>query len=173
MIRKTAAALIAGVALALAPTAAMAYVPTPTGGSTATLAPGGSAVFSFNGFEPGENVLFTLEGEGVGPGNLAGTTSVTKEADADGAAAATVTLPEDATGTYVLSAEGEASGDAGDITIDSGVSASAGGTGSSASGGALPGTGPADNTALVAGAAVLLVAGAGAVVVASRRRTDA
>lgn len=173
MIRKTVAALVAGIALALAPTAAMAYTPVPSGGSTATLVPGGTATFSFTGFQGGEMVIFTLTGENGAGATLAGTQSLSKEADAEGGVDVTVTLPEDAVGTYTLTAEGQTSGAESSIVIDSGVAADGGSEGASAGDDELSGTGPADNTALIAGAAGLLVVGAGAVLVAARRRTDA
>lgn len=181
-ISKAAAALAVAIAAVFAaPAVASAYTPTPAGPETITITPGGTVPVQFTGFEPGEQVTFTLTGEGVGPDNLAfvsfavTSTSVTKDASEDGAATATVTLPDDATGTYTLAAVGSESGAAEPVTIA--LAAPAGGDGGtddgSAGGPALGDTG-FDGDALLGlwvGGGVLVLAGASIAVATSVRRT--
>lgn len=110
---KIAAVAIAVAAIIAAPAAASAagYTPAFVDGPT-TIAPGGSGVFTFDDFSAGQSVVFTLSGEGVGPGNLASVktavtnTSVTKTANSSGVASVEVILPANATGTYTLSVGG-------------------------------------------------------------------
>lgn len=164
---------IAVAAVFAAPAVASAYIPSPESGPT-VLAPGQSALYSFTGFVPGEIVIFTLTGEGVGPENLArvaaaatDSTSVEKEADADGEASATVTLPEDASGVYTLTAVGAESGAAEPVTIR--VAA----TGGDDDGTTLPVNG-FDGDQLLGlwiGGGVLVLAGASIAVATSVRRS--
>lgn len=179
-ISKAAAALAVAIAAVFAaPAVASAYVPSPVGPGTITVTPGGTVPVQFTGFEPSELVTFTLTGEGVGPANLAfvsfavTSTSVSKTASDDGAATATVTLPDNATGTYTLAAVGAESGAAETVTIA--LAAASGGTddGGSAGGPALGDTG-FDGDALLGlwvGGGVLVLAGASIAVATSVRRT--
>ncbi|AZS44877.1 hypothetical protein [Microbacterium oleivorans] len=174
-ISKAAAALVvAAAAVFAAPAVANAYAPSAPANTDVIVAPGAPVTLPFSGFEPQENVTFTLTGEGVTDASLAfvafaaGTDSTTevKEANEDGTAAAVVTLPDNASGTYTLSAVGETSGAANeDVTI---TVAATGGTG----GGVLPNNG-FDGDALLGlwvGGGVLVLAGASIAVAASVRR---
>jgi LPXTG-motif cell wall-anchored protein len=165
MIRKTIAAVVAGIALAMAPVAASAYVPVIPGG-VIYMTPGVPVVIGFaeGTFVPGESVSLALTGENATGATLAGVQTFSKDAEANGSVIVTVTLPEDATGTYTLTAtQGEVSES---ITLEVEAEAGAGGD-------ELSDTGAEDNTVMIAAAAGLLVLGAGAVVVATRRRTNA
>ncbi|OUZ10505.1 hypothetical protein BHE97_07015 [Aeromicrobium sp. PE09-221] len=173
---KIVAAFAAALALVLVPAAANAeYTPGGPAGGAVIIAPGGSATIPFTGFEPNENVTFTLTGENAAGATLASlatvvnSTSTTKAADANGAASVTVTLPENATGTYTLTAVGSESGASAEALIE--VGSSGGGGGDRDRDGGLPDTGSTDSStiALVAGAA-LLVAGLGVAGVAVRRQ---
>lgn len=160
MIRKLIAIVAAAVALVAVPTAASAYTPVPPSGTTTTIPAGGSATFVFD-FSGTGTVQYTLTGEGVGPGSLAATTSLEKAAGES----VTVSIPEDGFGTYTLT--GVLGSETVSVAIETGEEAPA------AAGEELSETGASDNTALAVGAAGLLVVGAGAVIVAARRRTDA
>ena len=173
---KFVAALVAAAALILAPTAANAeYTPGGPAGGAVIIAPGGSAVIPFTGFEPNEAVRFTLSGENAAGATLASlatvvnSTSTTKNADANGAVSVTVTLPANATGTYTLTAEGLSSGAIAEALIEAG--SGGGGGGDRDRDGGLPDTGSTNSStiALVAGAA-LLAAGLGVAGAAVRRQ---
>ncbi|GAA1706959.1 hypothetical protein GCM10009808_26220 [Microbacterium sediminicola] len=100
---KIAAVVIAVVALVAAPTAAMAYTPVPSGGTSTTIPQGGSATFLFEEFTTG-TVTYTLTGEGITGANIAAVKTAVTSASVSKAAGetVTVTLPTDATGTYTL-----------------------------------------------------------------------
>ncbi|TXK19504.1 hypothetical protein [Homoserinibacter sp. GY 40078] len=162
--KKLIAAAALAVALVAAPAAsamaAPAYVPVgPIDGPT-TIVPGGSATFNFGSFSPNETVVFTLTGEGVGPGSLAtagarsvvGSVSVQKEAAEDGSVAVEVTLPEDASGEYTLHGTGQTSGVEAEsvIAVDGGTAGDGGGT-------ASPGDGADSDLGWVIWVAVALV----------------
>ncbi|MDT3316697.1 hypothetical protein Q9S71_07645 [Microbacterium sp. KSW4-11] len=182
-ISKAAAALAVAIAAVFAaPAVASAYTPdTPV---PSALVPGVPAPFPVPAgtFVPGETVTFTLTGEGVGPDNLAfvafavSSASVDKTATADGGAVATVTLPEDATGSYALTAVSESGASFAFPAV--GVAAAAGGDGGGtddggAGGPALGNTG-FDGDALLGlwvGGGVLVLAGASIAVATSVRRT--
>lgn len=177
-ISKAAAALVvAAAAVFAAPAVAsadVAYTPTAPGDGTVTIAPGESGTFPFSGFEADETVTFTLTGAGVTDESLAfvalsastDSTTEVKTANDDGVASATVTLPDNASGTYTLSAEGETSGAADDVTI---TVAATGGAG----GGGLPSTGFEGDAllGLWVGGGLLVLAGASIAVATSVRRT--
>ncbi|MCK6079070.1 hypothetical protein KZX37_00385 [Microbacterium sp. EYE_5] len=179
-ISKAAAALVvAAAAVFAAPAVASAdvadgYTPSAPGDGTVTIAPGESGTFPFSGFEPNETVTFTLTGAGVTDDSLAfvalsastDSTTEVKDANDEGVASATVTLPDNASGTYTLSAEGETSGAADDVTI---TVAATGGAG----GGGLPSTGFEGDAllGLWVGGGLLVLAGASIAVATSVRRT--
>ncbi len=173
---KFVAALAAAAALILAPTAANAeYTPGGPAGGAVIIAPGGSATIQFTGFAANENVNFTLTGENAAGATLASlatvvnSTSTTKSADANGAVSVTVTLPDNATGRYVLTAVGSESGAQAEAIIE--VGTSGGGGGDRDRDGGLPDTGSTNSStiALLAGAG-LLAAGLGVAGVAVRRQ---
>lgn len=150
-IKKTATVIAAAFALALGgATAANAYVPAPQGGTTVTLAPGGTGTYTFQNFVPGEVVTFSLTGESANSATLAAasartaveTKTANKTASASGEAAVAVTLPSNASGTYTLSATGADSG-----TASSSITISV-----AASGGGLPNTGADVSPVIVWGA---------------------
>ncbi|HCJ49724.1 MAG TPA: hypothetical protein DHW40_10420 [Microbacterium sp.] len=174
-ISKAVAALaLAAAAVFAAPAVASAYTPVAPGG-TVTIAAGGSATLSVNVSalpDIDTTVTFTLSGQGVTGASLAriataadASTSVTKPVSAP---EAVVTLPEDASGTYTLAAEGTQSGtDLKPITIQ--VAA----TGGEDDGGVLTPTG-FDGDQLLGiwvGGGVLVLAGASIAVATSVRRS--
>jgi hypothetical protein len=116
MIKKVlATAGIALVAFFAAPVAANAqYGPAPSDDSI-VLTPGGTTTVPFAGFEPSEEVSFTLTGENGAGATLAvfraaiSSTSTTKTASTEGTTSVAVTLPTNATGDYTLVATGESS----------------------------------------------------------------
>jgi len=114
MIKKALAG--AGIALALliaTPVAAnAAYVPaSDIVVSDSTPAPGQAVTVSFEeNFIAGEQVRFSVTGEGAVTIAAITTASVTKAADANGTAVAVVTPPANATGTYTVTATGVTSG---------------------------------------------------------------
>jgi hypothetical protein len=114
MIKKALAG--AGIALALliaTPVAAnAAYVPaSDVVVSDSTPAPGQAVTVSFEeSFIAGEQVRFSVTGEGAVTIAAITTASVTKAADANGTAFAVVTPPTNATGTYTVTATGVTSG---------------------------------------------------------------
>lgn len=173
--KAAAAVAIAAAAVFAAPAMANAYTPnTPDAGSV-TIAPGGAAIVPFTDFLPGESVSFTLTGENGAGATLAfakfvvNSTSLTKNAAADGSVSVSVTLPSNAAGTYTLT--GTAASGSATANIDSGV-ALAGGTGGAGGAGSLPATG-GDSDALLGiwiGGGALVLAGAAVAVGATVRR---
>ncbi|MDN3311638.1 hypothetical protein QWJ90_11920 [Microbacterium oryzae] len=126
-----ATAAIAG-ALALgSPIAASADVNNYTPSSeteSVQIAPGQTQTIAFDGFQPNEDVTFTLTGEDASDATLAiivkaavESISTTKTADADGSASVEVTLPANAVGTYTLTATGAESDATATTTIQTGV----------------------------------------------------
>jgi len=105
-----ASASVAAALLLAAPVAAQAYV--PTGPNTVTVTVSSNGPVPVQGFQPGTTVTFTLVGRGVTGANIATanlpvtSASVTKTADASGAATAVVTLPANPSGPYTLAASG-------------------------------------------------------------------
>lgn len=174
-ISKAAAALaLAAAAVFAAPAVANAYTPVPVDGEV-TLTPGAPATIGFTGFNPNEGVTFTLTGENAAGATLALITaasddvqSITKEADEDGDASVTVTLPENASGDYTLTAVGDESGTAAEP-----VEISVAATGGDDDGGVLTPTG-FDGDQLLGiwvGGGVLVLAGASIAVATSVRRS--
>jgi len=150
MIRRPVLVAAAAVALALVPSAAMAY-DAPGYGTTvsdATPAVGSAFSLTVTGVDPGAVVTLKVAGK-----------SYTATANANGAATFTVTLT--AVGTYTARAyvNGALVSDE-VVTVVSGASAGA----------ELSSTG-FESAGLAAGAGVLVLAGAGAVLVAKRRRS--
>lgn len=169
---------LAFTALILAPTAASAqYTPTGPGDGTVTAVPGEPITVTFSGFEPNEDVRFTLTGENAAGATLASLAAVVnsqtlvKPANANGAVSVTVTLPANASGQYQLTAEGLSSGASAGTTI---VVAGAPGTSGTNRNGALPATGGDSSTtmALVIGG-VLLVGGLAVATTSIRRQRQA
>lgn len=151
-------------ALALTPTAALAYAPTPTADNV-TVTVGTPITIVFNPvFIAGETVNVTLTGINGSSQTLASvgavsSTSTSTAADASGAADVTVTLNDSASGSYEVTAVGATSGETDTVTVT--VASTAGG----GSDDALNPTGM-DSAALglwVGGGALLL--GGGAVLV--------
>ncbi len=105
--------------------------PAGSGSGPSTVAPGTPATFVFRGYQPGETVEFTLQGENASGASLAlvraavdtKTTRVT--AGSDGTAKATVTLPASARGSYTLRAVGLSSGTTGSVTFSVALPATA------------------------------------------------
>jgi hypothetical protein len=116
MFKKTlATAGIALVAFFAAPVAANAqYAPAPSDDAI-VVTPGGTTTVPFAGFEPSEEVSFTLTGENGAAATLAvfraaiSSASTTKTASTEGTTSVAVTLPTNATGDYTLVATGETS----------------------------------------------------------------
>lgn len=159
---------VAGIAgaLALTPTAALAYAPTPTGDSV-TAAIGAPVTIVFDPiFTPGETVELSLTGingasQGLASAGAISTATATTEATAAGSADATVTLNSDASGSYQLVATGSQSGATDEVTIT--VASTGGGAGSDDDGLAATGVDTAALGLWVGGGALLL--GGGAVLV--------
>lgn len=173
---KVLAAVAMAFALVFAPISANAYTPTAPDGGERTVAPGASFTVTFTGFEPGESVFVTLTGEGIGPANLAAlkaaptSASVNKVANASGNVPVSVTIPESAQPgeTFTVLAEGELSGSA-TYTIFIEDASGSGGDESDEATGSLTRTDGSLSPAILAGGAVLLLAGAGIVLVARRK----
>jgi hypothetical protein len=166
---KLAAVAIAVAAIVAAPAAAHAYSPVAPGGGT--VAPGGTTTLAYE-FAPLETVTFTLTGENAQGATLAAVKTVVnskvlvKDANAEGDVTVTVTLPSNATGSYTLTAVGEASGAASPVTLTA-VAGAAGG-------GGLPATG-VDSASLMGvwiGGGVLLLGGLAVTVFAVRRQRE-
>ncbi|WP_062077785.1 LPXTG cell wall anchor domain-containing protein [Demequina globuliformis] len=174
MNRSVIAAILAGFLMLFGAPAASAYTPDAPAGDTITAVPREAFTVSFTGFREGD-VLFTLEGVNAEGADLAGVQTFIKPANAQGNVDVTVTLPANAEGRYTLTGEQDGV-DAVAVAINVASSAPTGneGTGASAGGGAddLPVTGGTHNSALVASAAALLVAGAIALVLSARRRSN-
>jgi hypothetical protein len=139
--KKTIAALALAVfAVFAVPTAAnAAYVPDDSVTvSDSTPAPGETVVVAFAdaAFAGSEEVSFAVTGEG--PITLSvfkaavETQTIVKTADADGSVSVNVKLPEDATGSYTVTATGLSSGNIGSATLT--VSAADAGAAASKSG---------------------------------------
>lgn len=177
-----ASAALAGALLLAAPVVAHAdpqdYPPTGPGVQSRTISEDGPQ--DFGGYAPGSPVDFTLTGVGVTGSNIATaglavtSASVTKFADASGAATAVITLPEPQVGTYILTAAGTA---ADGSSIGSSTVVGSGGSGTSAGGttdasDSLPATGMDANSLLGfwVGGGALVLAGATVAVVATARR---
>ncbi|HET8958368.1 MAG TPA: LPXTG cell wall anchor domain-containing protein [Microcella sp.] len=166
MLKKFAATGVLAAALLLgAPAAgAMAYVPTPVGGSS-TVAPGGSLTLAYEGFAANSQVLFTV----AGPTSvtLAVDTTTTKTTNAQGEVELAVTIPSTAAAgsTYTVTANG--SGAEQSLTQTATITVAA----ADADAGGLPVTGAADTGAIVWFGLGALALGAAAVsVVAVKRR---
>ena len=169
--RTVASAVLAG-ALALSPTVAFAYGAsdyTNTGtASDTTPAVGESFTITVTGPASTPVVLTITSNPASLPDSaitIAGTRSLTKNTDAAGNAAFTVTLNQAGTYTAVVT-----DGVSGEVlsTQTFGVAAGAGGT-AAASGSDLAVTG-SSTLPLALGAGALLIAGAGGVVYAKKRR---
>lgn len=173
-----ASALLAGVLLLAAPAVAQAdpqnYPPTGPGVQSREI--GSDGPQDFSGYEPGSPVTFTLTGAGVTGANIATagiavtSASVTKFADASGAATAVITLPEPRVGSYILTAAGTPSGGGASTGGGSAGGSNAGGTTDAS--GSLPATGMDANSLLGfwVGGGALVLAGATVAVVATARR---
>lgn len=156
---------LATVAFLAVPTAAMAY-DAPGYDSTVndpTITAGQSVTVTTTGADAGESLTLTVTSDPASVSNdaitIAGTKAMAKTATASGTATWTVTLS--ATGTYRLAITDAAGSLVGDETVTvSGTAAAAGG---------LSDTG-FDPTGMAVGAAALIAAGAGAVLVARRRQ---
>ncbi len=156
---------LATVALVAVPAAAMAY-DAPGFNTTVndpTITAGQSVTITTTGADAGERLTLTVTSDPASISNdaitIAGTKALAKTASATGAASWTVTLA--ATGTYRLAVTDAAGALLGDESVTvSGAPAAAGG---------LSDTG-FDPTGMAVGAGALIVAGAGAVVVARRRQ---
>lgn len=161
MLRRSIMAAAAALALIAIPTAAMAYEapPVPVTVSDATPSAGEPITFSVTG-KADEALTLTITSAGDASAiEIAGTKSLTKTADAAGVATFTVKLADG--GNYTLVAT-DASGAVLGTQV---VTVAAGATTAS-----LPQTG-VETGALAAGAGVLVLAGAGAVLIARRRQT--
>lgn len=188
MKRSRYAAVILAIALAMttaAPSAAIAYTPMP---APITQCPPRTVSSSFNTctfvatvtawqqattlvypmFVAFESVKFSLTGRGALSGALAmagprtaETISITKTADASGAASVTFTLPPTASGKYTLTAVGDVTGQVPDVTIDA-----------PAASGTLPATGQdtANLTPAWVGGGILVVGGLLMTTMMARRR---
>ncbi|MFB2586752.1 LPXTG cell wall anchor domain-containing protein [Herbiconiux liukaitaii] len=179
MIKKTLAGVVLAVLAVFAvPAAAQAYVPTPPPG--VTVGPGGTVTVNFTGFEPSEDVSFTLTGESAASATLASVVTavetgpaLVKSADANGAVSVKVTLPKNASGSYTLTATGLSSGAVANafITVTGSGSGSGGGTGAT---GGLPNTGAMDPAlGLWAGGGLLALGAAFVIVLTVVRRQKA
>lgn len=171
------AATIAGGLLLAVPAVAQAYVPVGPDTQTFTITSNGPVPVS--GFTPGAETTFTLVGVGVTGANIAtanlpvSSASVTKVADANGVATATVTLPANPVGTYTLAVTGARAANNGGGTGAGTDAGAAGGGSNNASGStALPATGMDTESLLgiwVGGGALVLAGGAIAVGAKVRR----
>ncbi|WP_188037065.1 LPXTG cell wall anchor domain-containing protein [Actinotalea sp. JY-7885] len=163
--RRIALTVLAAATLAVAPTAAMAYDAPSFNTSTTDATPtvGETFTITTNGTTAGEAYTLTITSNPASISNdaitIAGTKSLTKTATGT-SVSFSVTLT--AAGTYtaqVFDAAGNLVGDE-VLTV----------TAAGAAAGALPATG-FDGVELAAGAGALVLAGAGAVLVARRRQT--
>lgn len=169
---KVLASLVVAGALSLgAPLAAQAYpAPTPTNDTadssvSGSFVPGGTVVVTFTGFLAGEDVSVSLTGAFALDATMASATdietqTVMRTADAEGNLVVTITLPDNAYGTYTVTATGLESG----VVLTETFTIE--GTGA---GGGLAATGAGDLTGLWVGGGALVLAG-GAVVAASAVR---
>jgi hypothetical protein len=177
VIRRTALVSAAAAALVLVPTAAFAYDapgfssdvsdPSPAAGQAIVLTVDGDTAIA------GKTVVLTVTSSPASiPSSaieIAGVASASKVASDAGVAAFDVTLKEAGTYSAVATVDGQAVS-----TFELPVAAAAGTTasGAKASGGALAATG-FDGAGLATGAGALVLAGAGAVMVAKRRQSAA
>ena len=182
MIRRTVLTASAVLALTLAPAAAQAYDapgfettvadPTPATGAPVTV--------SVRGAGAGAPVTLTVTSEPASLSNdsiqIAGTKSLTKPAGSTGVATFAVTFV--AGGTYNAVATDAAGRTLGTevLTVAAPAAPGAAATGGAATGGAAAGAALSetgfDATGLAVGAGAMVLAGAGAVVVARRRQTS-
>ena len=176
--KATAALAVAIAAVFAAPAVASAYPADPdVVDAPSSLAPGESGTVTFDDFAAGETVEFTLTGFNASGATLAlvafaaqDSQTITKEANAQGEAAVSVTLPSNARGSYTLAAVGQDSGESASTTIA--VAATGPGDGGTDPGTALPNAG-FDGDALLGlwvGGGVLVLAGASIAVATSVRR---
>jgi len=172
-------ATIAMAAAIAVPTAANAagYVPASSVTVTGSTTAGGTTVVDFaaGSFAPNETVDFGVSGAtpvtlaAVGSQTIV-TTTETKMADASGATSIRVTFPSNATGSYVLTAVGETSGNVATatFTVSAGaVTSSTGTVAATSSTGGLAFTGSTVPMALVWGASGALGLGIALVAVMS------
>ena len=157
-------ALAAALLLGAPAAGALAYTPTPVGG-TSTVTAGGTVTFSFSGWLPGEPVTITVSGETSV--QLAVDTSITKTADADGEFSLAITAPADAPAgsTYTITATGTGANEAALTQTATFTIAAA-----DADAGGLPVTGAADTGALVWFGLGALALGAAAVTTVTLKR---
>lgn len=115
----------------------------------------------------GEKV--SIAATGAGRPNLsvfkAGTSTIVKAADSNGAVKTNITLPENATGTYTVTATGLETGNVGTATITVAAADSAAGAGSNSADGNLASTGYTAPMLLIWAAAGALLLGVAMVVV--------
>jgi hypothetical protein len=184
VIRRSAIVSAAAATLVLVPTAAFAYDapgfsstvsdPTPAAGTPILLTVDGDSDIA------NKEVLLTVTSTPASMPNsaiqIAGTATKTKVADATGSVGVSVTLSESGTYTAVASVDGET---VSTFELPVGAAAAAATTAAAATpaakaaaatGGALAATG-FDGAGLATGAGALVVAGAGAVLVAKRRQS--
>lgn len=173
--KAAASAAIAGALLLAAPAVAQAYVPAGPDTQTFTITSDGPVPVS--GFTPGAETTFTLVGVGVTGANIATanlpvtSASVTKIADANGVATATVTLPDNPVGSYTLAVSGARAANNGGGS-GTGGGAVGGGSNNAGSSTGLPATGMDTGSLLgiwVGGGALVLAGGVIAVGAKVRR----
>ena len=165
-LRRMFAAVVvaAAVALVTAPAANAVNYPTPEteiACSPATIAAGGTATCVVSGGDPGDDVVCTASADLFTPTLDGVTTAVTKPAGANGTASFVVGTPNQSIGDISMNCT--VAGDPVDNAVIQVAVLSGEGDD------VLAFTG-ADNTELMVGSAVLLLAGAGAVALAGRRR---
>ena len=170
MIVRTALVTAAAAALDLVPTSAMAYDAPGYGSTISDPGPrvGRALAFSINGNPKigGKSVLLTVTSRPATLPNqvieIAGTATTSKVADANGDVSFSVTMTQPGTYDLVATVDGAA--------VSTQALAVTPASSTTASGGALAATG-FDGAGLVTGAGALVLAGAGAVVVAKRRQS--
>lgn len=157
-------ALAAALLLGAPAAGALAYTPTPVGGSS-TVAPGGTVTFAFAGWLPSESITFTISGPTTV--QLAVDTTITKTANAQGEASLAITAPADAPAgaTYTITATGTGANEAALTQTATFTIAAA-----DADAGGLPVTGGADTGALVWFGLGALALGAAAVTTVTLKR---
>ncbi|WP_423917931.1 hypothetical protein ACPEEZ_09420 [Frigoribacterium sp. 2-23] len=162
-----AAALLVVAGVFAVPAAAQAYVPS-TAVSVSGSATAGSAVtvnIAARSFTAGETVRFAVTGEGRATLAAIETVTIDKTATASGAASVTVTLPQNARGTYSLTATGASSGNVATAALTV-VAADRGAAGSNG----LAFTGSTVPTLVIWGAAGALLLGVALMVVIGLQR---
>jgi LPXTG-motif cell wall-anchored protein len=159
-------ALAAALLLGAPAAGALAYTPTPVGGSS-TVAAGGTVTFAFSGWLPNANVSFTVSGPTSV--QLAVDTSITKAANASGELSLAITAPSDAPAgaTYTITATGTGANEAALTQTATFTIAAAD---ADADAGGLPVTGAADTGALVWFGLGALALGAAAVTTVTLKR---